>query len=99
LLSTIFSIAIFEKRDEKINLKGSNGEDFVYFSKPYEPFCKENISFLLKYLASLNFESGLEPLISDSVIHESLYKHLSFHLSHNPNTNFLQVAFSLTYLI
>lgn len=52
-----------------------------YFAKPYEPFCKENLSFLIKYLRELNFESGLQTLISDSVVHSGIYKHIKFNIA------------------
>lgn len=40
--------------------------------------CKENLSFLLKLLNITTYESGISPLIQDTVLHQSLYKHLKF---------------------
>ena len=53
-----------------IDLKDALGHTFKYYSKPYEALCKENFSFILKYLRTLTFESGLRPLIEeDKTLH------------------------------
>lgn len=64
LLSTVFSLAIFEQRDQSIEI-GDTGSEFKYFAKPYEPFCKENIGFMLKLLSNINYDAGLASMISD----------------------------------
>ena len=84
-LSTMFSLGILEQRKDYLILKNFEGSHFFYFSKPYESFCKENLSVLLKLIANFNYESGLRPLISDSVLHSSSYKHLNFKINHTPN--------------
>ncbi len=82
-ISTIFSVAVFEKREDHIKLNDFDDDSFFYLSKPYEPFCKENLSFLLKLITNINYESGLRPLINDAHLHSSLYKHLHFMLLSN----------------
>ena len=85
MLSSLFSIAVFEYRNEHITLKDGLGQSYFYFSKPYEPFCKENLSFILKFLSSIGYGGGLHKLISDSQLHSSLYKHFNFRLIHEQN--------------
>lgn len=58
--------------------------------------CKENLSFMIKYLKTITYESGLRPLISDSILHASLYKHLHFKLL-NDNNN-VKLIFSVSYM-
>lgn len=66
LVSALFSVAAFEQRDkEEIELTNGRERSFKYFSKPYEAFCKENLSFLFKVLKAINYEGGLHSLISD----------------------------------
>jgi len=51
LVSSLLSVAVFEQREkEEIELSDGRGRKFKYFSKPYEAFCKENLSFLFKIL-------------------------------------------------
>ena len=60
--------------------------------------CKENLSFLVKYIKSLAFESsGFRPLISDSVVHQSYYKHLRFTLVKTSDKQ-IQASFSISYM-
>lgn len=68
-----------------------------YFAKPYEPFCKENLSFLVKYLNSINFDSGFSTLISDSVVHSGIYKHFKFKMT-SSETGDLRATFTLAYI-
>lgn len=45
----IFSISIFEKRDECFKVAAHKS----YYSRPYEAFCKENLSYMMKLLNSI----------------------------------------------
>ena len=70
MISSLLSVAVFEQRSiEEISIVDGHNQIFSYFSKPYEPFCKENLSFLLKVLSNLNYEGGLHTLLTDQVIH------------------------------
>jgi Gpi16 subunit, GPI transamidase component len=97
MVSALFSVAVFEQREERLSLKDGEGEPFFYFSKPYEPFCKENLSFLLKLLSSFNYKSGLQSLLSDNLIHSSQYKHLRVNLDHNKDDH-LKATFHIAYV-
>jgi hypothetical protein len=89
-------VAIFEQRNEEIEILNEKSEKIRYFSKPYEPFCKENIAFMLKYLSSINYENGISPIISDSIVHSSLYKHFKFQISLDKST--IKAKFTLAYV-
>ena len=68
-----------------------------YFSRPYEAFCKENLSFILKSLGSLLFTSGLSSLMEDMVIHNSIYKHLT--LKYTNIEGALKLDISISYAL
>ena len=60
--------------------------------------CKENLSFLVKYIKTLTFEnSGFRHLISDSVVHQSNYKHLRFTIDRTSDM-VIKASFSISYL-
>jgi hypothetical protein len=100
LVSSLLSVAVFEQRDkEEIELSDGTGRKFKYFSKPYEAFCKENLSFLFKVLKAQSYDGGLHTLISDSDLHTGSYKHLRVTLSRKGNNKGLSLTFSLAYLI
>jgi hypothetical protein len=45
----IFAISIFEQRNNAIKLDEHNN----YYSRPYEAFCKENLSYIFKLLKAV----------------------------------------------
>lgn len=64
-LDAIFSIAIFEQVDlirtiDDVARGVDAGPEIQYFAKPYEAFCKENLSFLTKLLYATKFATGLD---------------------------------------
>eukprot|EP00347_Sterkiella_histriomuscorum_P003512 403364016 len=100
LLSSIFSVAIFEQRDSYVQLQNPCNEgkieNFYYFSKPYEAMCKENLSFIIKTLKLITFDTGISTLLQDLVIHQSLYKHLKFIMKNESGQQIIQ--FQISYL-
>ena len=85
----MLSVAIYENRKDAIEIKGpSHPEQFfnskdlderktTYLSKPYESFCQENLSFLLKHLNETVWNSGLHTLYSSEAFHDTHYKQVS----------------------
>lgn len=64
-LDAIFSIAIFEQVDQIQMIKDYGETDgketeISYLSKPFEAFCKENLSFVTKLLYATKFATGLD---------------------------------------
>jgi hypothetical protein len=45
-LDSILSVTLVELHDQMKIIEGP----ILYYSNPYEQFCKENLSFLMKYL-------------------------------------------------
>ncbi|CDW82854.1 gpi transamidase component gpi16 [Stylonychia lemnae] len=97
-LSSIFSLGIFEKRGDQMKLTDQEGYSFYYYSKPYEPYCKENLQFLLKHLRSTVFESGISSLLNDDTYNLSPYKHLSVKIEHKPDTKAMIINFDVIYM-
>lgn len=44
------SVAIIEQRKEAITLKSPDGGETLFFAKPFESMCMENLSFMFKHL-------------------------------------------------
>ena len=83
------SVAIYEQRRDAIEIKGASHPDqffttedikqrkTTYLSKPYESFCQENLSFLLKHFNETVWNSGLHTLYSSDAFHDTHYKEVS----------------------
>ena len=63
-IDSIFAISLIELIAEFKQL-----DDLLYYSNPYEQYCKENLSFLLKYLRQAKVSSGLDFLLEDFGFH------------------------------
>ena len=92
-LDSVFSVAIFEqvsltKLVEEV-VAGENTKEtrqMEYFAKPFEAFCKENLSFLTKLLHATKLATGLdfnlkqfgffEDRTIDKYVHATEYKAL-----------------------
>lgn len=59
------------------------GDSFVYYSKPYETFCVDNLSYMLKQLNMTTFDSGILNLINIHKSQDTDYKHLSMEFNRN----------------
>lgn len=78
-IGAILSVAIFEQRKDAIEIQAGNQEDVqTYLSKPFETFCQENVSFMMKHLNMTNYASGLRTLFNSEIMHDSHYKQVSF---------------------
>ena len=99
-LDSVFSVAIFEqvsltKLVEEVVAGGNAKEtkEMEYFAKPFEAFCKENLSFLTKLLYDTKFSTGLdfslknfgvlEDRVSGKYIHATEYKTLVVRATRN----------------
>jgi hypothetical protein len=63
-LDSIFAVSLIESSDH-IKLIDTPSGGLSYYSHPYEQFCKENFSFLSKYLRQAKVSSGLDFLLED----------------------------------
>lgn len=71
-------------RSKAVSLKDpSSQSNWLYFAKPQESFCKENMKFALKHLKMFQYSSGLHTLINEEAMHDTYYKHLRFDLQKN----------------
>ena len=112
-LDSIMSVAIFEQVDltrvvEEVVGGGESGagtktREIEYFAKPFEPFCKENLSFLTKLLFATKFSTGLdfslknfgvlEDRILGKYVHATEYKSVSVRATRS------QVVFNVKYTL
>lgn len=75
----------------------------LYFSNPYEQYCKENLSFLMKYLRQAKVSSGLDFMLEDfgfdqddevaTRIMWSMYQHLSVNATRD------KLEFKISYVL
>lgn len=74
-LDSIFSVAIFEQVDltKTINNMMGASEEINYFAKPFEAFCKENLSFVTKLLYATKFATGIDFTLKQFGILEDRY--------------------------
>jgi len=81
-------VAIVEKRHEAVEIAGKTLNTFFtpddlarrrtnYFAKPYESFCQENLSYMLKHLNETVWSSGINSLLNSTAIHNTFYKEAS----------------------
>ena len=78
-IGSLLSVAIFEQRKDAIEIQAGNHEEIqTYLSKPFETFCQENVSFMMKHLNMTNYESGFRTLFNSEIMHDSHYKQVSF---------------------
>lgn len=59
LLGDIFSVAILEKPLNLELIDHTTNSTFMWLGRPYEQYCKENFSFLIRLLDSIKLGSGL----------------------------------------
>jgi hypothetical protein len=66
-IDSIFSVAIVEKQSEEVlTLTNHNTkENFRYVARPYEQFCKENLSWLEKHLKAIKLHEGIPFSLKD----------------------------------
>ena len=84
VVSSVLQTAIFEERNEAINIDiGYPQTDSVwtYFAKPFESICQENFKFIFRHLDSFLFDSGIHRLIDSQQLHNTHYKSLRYRLS------------------
>lgn len=68
-------------RSKAVTLRDPSSENhWLYFAKPQESFCKENLKFLVQHLRQFQFSSGLHTLLNQQAMHDTYYKHLQFAL-------------------
>ena len=85
-------VAIYETRVKSVQLNDqSSTQDWVYFAKPNESICKENLKFILQHLKMLQFESGIHKLINTEALHDTYYKHLKYTLKNTDGKLSLKV--------
>jgi len=97
LLDSLFSVSIYEVRNQEIELLDPTSENssIRYLAKPYEAFCKENLSFFFKLLNGLLFDSGLKEVITQRRdIHTSPFKQLVVNFDRERG---LSISFSLAF--
>ena len=59
-IDSIFAISLIELINNFKELEG-----LLYYSNPYEQYCKENLSFLMKYLRQAKVSSGLDFMLEN----------------------------------
>ena len=86
-VGALMSVAIFEKRFDAIEIESKtlqkqfrtqdeiDRRKTTYLGKPYETFCQENVSFILKHLNETVFQSGISTLYKSEAMHDTYYKH------------------------
>ena len=89
-IGTLQSVSIVELRNESTEIEGiSLPEHFfttedeqkrttTYYAKPFESFCHENLSYLLKHLNETVYSSGVRSLYSSKTMHNTFYKQASW---------------------
>lgn len=51
LIDSVFAVSLIELQENVMKIQSrTNDEEIMFYSHPYEQFCKENWSFLSKYL-------------------------------------------------
>ena len=66
LVDSIFAVSIIESQENVMKIESRIGdEQMMYYSNPYEQFCKENWSFLSKYLRQAKMDQGLDFLLEN----------------------------------
>ena len=85
-IGTLQSVSIVETRNESIEIQSKSlpelfytSEDLkqrktTYYAKPFESFCHENLSYMLRYLNETVYTSGLRSLYSSKTMHNTFYK-------------------------
>lgn len=103
LLDTIFALGIFEKTPDIREIENIEGQKTLLYSNPFVQLCKENYSFLGKYLNMTKLNEGLdytltafgkhqESLLSRKM-YESHYKNLK--VTGNKDKLVIRVAYVL----
>ena len=94
-LTQILSVGIFDTRQDAIRIKTVDGGSRLYYAKPFESFCMENLSFMFKHFNETLFQSGISQLINHSVLHDTFYK--DFTIAYN-NKDKIDLSFKLSYV-
>ena len=75
-------VAIYEQRLKAVELSDrQSANQWIYFGKPNESMCKENLKFILQHLEMLQYQSGIHRLINTEALHDTYYKHLKYKLT------------------
>lgn len=90
------SVAIFEQRRDAIKLKSPDGSESLFFGKPFESFCMENLSFMFKHLNETVFQSGVSMLVNNQALHDTHYKHYEMRFRSGPDS--IDLVFLLSYV-
>lgn len=64
-LDSIFAVSILENTVYKEIIDFTTGNPFMFLGRPYEQFCGENLSFLLRAFDSLKLGAGISFSIGD----------------------------------
>jgi len=91
------SVAILEQRKDAIKLKSPEDHESLFFAKPFESFCMENVSFMFKHLNETLFQSGISTLVNNQALHDTHYKHYEMRFKNSENS--IDLTFSLSYVV
>jgi hypothetical protein len=91
------SVAILEQRKDAIKLKSPENQESLFFAKPFESFCMENVSFMFKHLNETVFQSGISALVNNQALHDTHYKHYEMRFKNSDNS--IDLTFSLSYVV
>ena len=82
------------------NIEGDDKIVTTYIAKPMETLCQENVSFLLKHLDEMVYQSGISTLYNGEQMHDSHYKHLqmSVEKTYEGENTFLELKFKVAYV-
>jgi hypothetical protein len=94
-IGQLMSVAIFEQRNEAISVLTSKGPR-LYFAKPFESMCMENLSFMFKHLNEVVFQSGVSALVNQEALHDTFYKSYLIRISNMADE--LRLKFELSYV-
>jgi len=71
LIDSIFAVSLIESQENVMKIESRVGdEEMMYYSHPYEQFCKENWSFLSKYLRQSKMDQGIDFLLENFGFHQ-----------------------------
>ena len=114
-IGTMMSVAITNEHYNKpVEIKGPTLDEVFptsvdrskrktyWFAKPFETFCQENMSFMLKHLNETAFQSGVHTLFSSDAMHDTHYKHSSIVIEKtNPveGGEILHLKFDVAYMV
>ena len=67
LIDSVFAVFLIESQDNIMNIesRANSNQTIMFYSHPYEQFCKENWSFLSKFLRQSKMDKGLDFLLEN----------------------------------